>query len=163
VSAAGVGPNFANTAASELIPAVNPAAIKPPEPGQSPKERKSMWKWIMKIPGLGKPSEEELAQPSEEGLAQPSEEGLAKTVHEIAKERQFKYSSSGRVFLSEGKEGYAEARQLLGSYAGRGFQEPKMYLEWLPDLRIRDTHELGWVSNGWTRIVVHVGKTYPKT
>ena len=114
-----------------------------------------MWKWIMKIPGLGKPSEEELAQ--------PSEEGLAKTVHEIAKERQFKYSSSGRVFLSEGKEGYAEARQLLGSYAGRGFQEPKMYLEWLPDLRIRDTHELGWVSNGWTRIVVHVGKTYPKT
>jgi len=106
-----------------------------------------MWKWIMKIPGLGK----------------PSEEGLAKTVHEIAKKRQLEHPYSESVYLEEGEEGYAEARQLLGSYAGRGFQEPKMYLSWLPDHRRRDTHQLGWVSNAWTCIIVHVGKTYPKT
>ena len=106
-----------------------------------------MWKMIMKILGLGKPSEEELVQ----------------TLYDIAWANVSGRFRVDRLFLSEGKEGYAEARQLLGSYAGRGFQEPKMYLSWLPDHRRRDTHQLGWVSNAWTCIIVHVGKTYPKT
>ena len=114
----------------------------------------STWKWIQKI--LGRPSEEELTWPSEEELAQ--------TVHDIASPTvRYRGWAGGLVtYLYRGEEGFAEAERLLGSHASRGFEKQDMHLRWLPDHKIRDTDHLGWVSDGWTRIVVTLNRTYPK-